>query len=51
MWFGVAHCCTRLEEDDVFEFDSQRHHFVTALDVVNTSDVLGKAEKNNLDGF
>ena len=43
------HTAARLEEDDGF-LDSQRHHFVTALDVVivNTSDVVGKGGRTTL---
>ena len=51
---GVVH---RLEEDEVFEFDPKRHHFVTPFKgtrvvvIGYTSDVLGKAEKDDLDGL
>ena len=47
----------RLEEDEVFEFDPKRHHFVTPFKGTHvvvigyTSDVLGKAEKDDLDGL
>ncbi|CAE7427071.1 unnamed protein product, partial [Symbiodinium sp. CCMP2456] len=51
---GVVH---RLEEDEVFELDPKRHHFVTPFKgtrvvvIGYTSDVLGKAEKDDLDGL
>ena len=51
---GVVH---RLEEDEVFGFDPKRHHFVTPFNgtrvvvIGYTSDVLGKAEKDDLDGL
>ena len=51
---GVVH---RLDEDEVFKFDPKRYHFVTPFKgtrvviVGYTSDVLGKASTDDLDGL
>ena len=51
---GVVH---RLDEDEVFKFDPKRYHFVapfkgTRVVIVGyTSDVLGKASTDDLDGL
>ena len=51
---GVVHC---LDEHEVFKFDPKRYHFVTPFKgtrvviVGYTSDVLGKASTDDLDGL
>ena len=51
---GVVH---RLDEDEVFKFDPKKYHFVTPFKgtrvviVGYTSDVLGKASTDDLDGL